>query len=372
MKSSRKHYRILLIFAVILIAAAIVFFIDIRESKVSILSSRTTIEMGTAASVTLYDHKGFNFESSIKSRQDQTIENILIQIDDLDNSVLSWRSETSETYAFNHSAETEPFPCSESFFRAISESLKLSEISEGALDITLRPVIDAWGIEAHDGSAPYLPPEEKTITELKKSIGSEHLSADERLVQKNDAAVQIDFGAVGKGYALDTALTELINSPVDGAVIAVGGSILVYGDKGEPWQIGIRDPEGTPTDFLGRLSIPGTKSGTAFISTSGGYEKFVKYEGEILEHIIDGRTLYPVQSRLYSATIITFDNGLVSDGLSTACYILGMENSENILEQYHAEAIFVTKAKEVYITEGLSGMFTITDPNYVFAGVLYR
>lgn len=372
MKSSRKHDRILLIFAVLLISAGIVLLFLSRERKLLISSSRTTIEMGTAATVTLYDRKGFNFESSIKSRQEQIIESILSRIEDLDNSILSWRSETSETYAFNHSAETGPFPCSESFSRVISKSLKLSENSDGALDITLRPVIDAWGIEAYDGSVPYLPPDEKTITELKQSIGSKHLSADEQLVQKDDAAVQIDFGAVGKGYALDIALTELINSPVDGAVIAVGGSILVYGDKGEPWQIGIRDPEGNPNDFLGRLSIPGTKNGTAFISTSGGYEKYVEYEGEILEHIIDGRTLYPVQSRLYSATIITYDDGLISDGLSTACYILGMENSEIILKQYHAEAIFVTKTKEVYITEGLSGKFTIADPNYKFAGVLYR
>ena len=372
MKSSRKHDRILLNIAVLLILAAIVYLFFSREKKVLISSSRNAIEMGTAASVTLHDRKGFNFDDSIKKIQDQTIEKILNRIDDLDNSILSWRSETSETYTFNHIEGTEPFPCSEPFSRAISGSLKLSENSGGALDITLRPVIDAWGIEAYDGSEPYLPPEEMTITELKKSVGSEHLSADERLVQKDDSAVQIDFGAVGKGYALDTALSELINSPVDGAVISVGGSILIYGDKGEPWQIGIRDPEGNPTDFLGRLSIPGTKSGTAFISTSGGYEKYVEYEGEILEHIIDGRTLSPVQGRLYSATIITYDDGLVSDGLSTACYILGMENSGNILEQYHAEAIFVTKTKEVYITEGLSGMFAITDSSYKFAGVLYR
>ncbi len=372
MKSSRKHNRILLIFAVIIISAAIVFFLVSRESKEFISSTRTTIEMGTAASVTLHDRKGFNFESSTKKRQDQIIENIFSRIDDLDNSILSWRSEASETYAFNHSSGTEPFPCSESFSHAVLESLKLAENSEGALDITLRLVIDAWGIEAYDGSVPYFPPDEKTITELKQSIGSEHLSADEQLVQKDDVAVQIDFGAVGKGYALDIVLNELIKSPVDGAVVSVGGSILVYGDKGEPWQIGIRDPEGTPADFLGRLSIPGIKSGRAFISTSGGYEKFVEYEGEILEHIIDGRTLHPVQSRLFSATIITFDNGLVSDGLSTACYILGMENSKKLLKQYNAEAIFITKTKEVYITEGLSGMFTITDPNYKFAEVLYR
>ena len=192
----------------------------------------------------------------------------------------------------------------------------------------------------------------------------------ENSLEKDIPELSLDLGAVGKGYALDTAAGLLADSKASGAILAAGGSILAYGDKGEPWKIGIRDPEGSPSDTAVILSVPGKTGMTSFVSTSGGYEKYVEYQGQILEHIIDGRTMHPAEGDLYSVTVLTTGSGLASDGLSTACYILGMEASMPLLEKWNAEAVFITRDKKIWLTEGLAGTVTLINPAYTLAGVL--
>ena len=174
--------------------------------------------------------------------------------------------------------------------------------------------------------------------------------------------VQIDLGAVGKGIGCDEARKMLEEADADAAVVSVGGSILTYGKKpdGKPWKIGIANPRNEDGEsYLGSLTIDGTCS----ISTSGDYEKYVIEDGVRYHHILDQKTGYPAESGLISVTIVC-DDGWLSDGLSTACFVLGYEDSLPLLETYQAEAVFVTEDKEVIVTDGLKDMFTLTDSSY--------
>lgn len=172
----------------------------------------------------------------------------------------------------------------------------------------------------------------------------------------------LDLGAVGKGIACDVAQNYLKQQKeVSGAVIAVGGSILLYGSKadGSNWNVAVQNPRGKDGEAMGVLSL----SGTTNVSTSGDYEKYFMQNGKRYHHILDPSTGYPAESSLISVTVVS-DNGLLSDGLSTACFVLGKEKGERLLETYGAEGVFIDQNKKVTVTKGLKDKFTILNEEY--------
>lgn len=355
--------------AVLTAGAVIFYFCFFLGSRGTVRVTRTAISMGTPFTITLYGRRGFRTETAARGQLSETVNVLFECVDRLDLSVLSWRSDGSEVSRFNSFQSTEPFPISPEFAEALGQSLVLSEFSGGVLDVTLRPLIAVWNIEDADSSEPWQPPADEELQSLVPLLGTEHLTLTDSALRKDDPGISLDMGAVGKGYALDMLLPVLReNQDITGAVIAAGGSILTYGEKPDPWQIGIRDPEGSPADFFGILTVPAEPSRITFISTSGGYEKYAEADGVIYEHILDGRTLRPAESGLYSVTVITGESGLASDGLSTACYILGMNASRKVLSRYEAEAVFVTREREVYLTSGLRECLELTNPLYTLAG----
>ncbi len=343
--------------------------LSLKAEPEKITVSRSAVEMGTVVSLTLYAEEGNLSGQESRALISKRADRILETIEELDQKVLSWRSADSEVSRFNDLPAFEKLTVSQTLSDVIEQSIEICSRSGSALDITLRPVIDLWGIELYDGSSDYCPPDEASVSEISALVGIGHVIIDEKedggaSLSKDISGVSLDLGAVGKGFALDAALNELTETEISGAVIAVGGSVLAYGDKGDPWQIGIRDPDGTPNDYAGILSIAGQEGETVFISTSGGYEKYVKYEDRIFEHIIDGRTLHPAAGDLVSVTVVTKNSGLISDGLSTACYLLGMDASKPLLDHYHAGAVFITRNHEIFVTEGLSNIFSLNNSAY--------
>lgn len=235
--------------------------------------------------------------------------------------------------------------------------LDLARKSSGAFDPTLGRVSQLWNLESDN---PYIPSKSE-LTELLLETGWEKISLSDGEVFLKDS-VQIDLGAVGKGIGCDEARKMLEEADADAAVVSVGGSILTYGKKpdGKSWKIGIANPRTEDGEsYLGSLTIDGTCS----ISTSGDYEKYVIEDGVRYHHILDPKTGYPAESGLISVTIVC-EKGWLSDGMSTACFVLGYEDSLPLLETYQAEAVFVTEDKEVIVTDGLKDMFTLTDSSY--------
>ncbi len=305
--------------------------------------------MGTSISAQIYTHK--DNETLVRKQ-------IFEKIKALDSDIISWREDDSELGLFNSTYIVDnSYEVSEELYTAIGQSLDICSESEGALDITIRPLATVWGIEASDV---FIPPTDEAIKEALELVSYESIQVRElnknlmgEIVVSKEGLI-IDLGAVGKGYALDVAKGILADNEIEGAVVTVGGSIMVYGSKGDNsnWKVGVRNPNEDiySNNMLGYLEFP---PGTiTCISTSGGYEKYKEYEGEIYHHILDRKTGYPAMSDLTSVTIVC-DNGLVSDGLSTACYVLGYEKSLQILKKYNAEAVFATSKGEIIVTEGL-------------------
>lgn len=172
------------------------------------------------------------------------------------------------------------------------------------------------------------------------------------------AEMQLDLGAVGKGVALDEILKTLEAHPeVSGAVISVGGSILTYGSKpeGGAWQIAVTDPL-DPSESVGVLTLDGGHC----VSTSGDYERYVEVDGVRYHHILDPRTGSPAHSDVAGVTIVTKD-GFLSDALSTACFVLGQEEGQKLLEKYDAEGLFIDHEGTITMTEGMRQYFHLSN-----------
>lgn len=307
--------------------------------------SITDTAMGTDCSVRVYGSDG-------------TVKDIMDMLSDIENKYLSWRIEGSDIANINENAsENEPVMPSKWTYGYLENVLDLARKSSGAFDPTLGRVSQLWNLKSDN---PYIPSKSE-LTELLLETGWEKISMGDGEVFLKDG-VQIDLGAVGKGIGCDEARKMLEEADADAAVVSVGGSILTYGKKpdGKSWKIGIANPRNEDGEsYLGSLTIDKTCS----ISTSGDYEKYVIEDGVRYHHILDPKTGYPADSGLISVTIVC-EKGWLSDGLSTACFVLGYEDSRPLLETYQAEAVFVTEDKEVIVTDGLKDMFTLTDSSY--------
>ncbi|MDE6026143.1 MAG: FAD:protein FMN transferase [Lachnospiraceae bacterium] len=300
--------------------------------------------MGTSVSVTLYG--------------EHAEENALLAfgcIDELDGSVLT--SQIEELVS-NYKAG-EPYKVERKLFGALYQALLICADSGGALDVTIEPLNELWAIDGKYGE--FKIPDNKEIEHALSNVGYESMKAytenDDCYVVFDKAGMKLAIGAIGKGYALDIVRDALIENGVEGACIVAGGSILVYGNKpdNEAFTVGIRNPRGSMDDMIGVLTFKGDAD--MCISTSGDYEKYVTVDGKRYHHILDRRTGYPSEGALMSVTVVC-KSGLVSDGLSTACFILGYEASLDLLKKYDAEAVFIDKDGNITVTDGLKDIFS--------------
>ena len=235
---------------------------------------------------------------------------------------------------------------------------QLSQDSDGAFDPTLGKIIRLWNI---DGENPHVP-DQSEIDTLLPEVGYEKIQVDGNNVTLLDGCT-LDLGAVGKGMGCDQIMDYLQTQPdVFGMILNLGGSsVMTYGEKpdGSPWKVALTDPRDTEGDYLGAITLDANQ----FLSTSGDYEKYFIEDGIRYHHILDPKTGYPVQNGLTSVTIVC-DQGYLADGLSTACFVLGMDAAKTLLEKYGAEAVFVDEDKNVYVTSGLMDKFELMKDGY--------
>ncbi|MBR3815629.1 MAG: FAD:protein FMN transferase [Clostridia bacterium] len=212
---------------------------------------------------------------------------------------------------------------------------EISEKSGGVFDVTVGELSELWGIGTENENIP----EAEEISSLLSECGYEKISINGSTVTF-DGDFSVDLGAVGKGMACDYIMNYLMSSEgVNGGVVSVGGSIVVYGQRnkaGDKWRVAVRHPR-NEGELLGVISLS-----EGFVSTSGDYERYFEENGKRYHHILDAESGYPCESGLISVTVVC-DSGILSDALSTACFILGREKGEKLLSEYGAAGIFVDK-----------------------------
>ncbi len=332
MKAFFKKYGLILaaVAAVILIAVAV------YDGVFNKTAEKDFFAMDTVVTVNL---KGKDAEKSL--------EQIKKCVTDLD-SVMSRHNATSQISLINQNKGGSLDKKTAEYFRLL---LDVSKKSNGAFDFTLGAVSDLWSF----GKNPSVPDAAALQTTLSES-GYENV-----LLDGNNLTVTggvIDFGAAGKGIALDEIRTILDSADIKEAIISVGGSVLIKSKKDT--KVGIRDPFGNAGRSIATLTLS-----NVCVSTSGSYERCFEQNGKTYHHILDPETGYPVENELVSVTVVS-QSGVLSDALSTACFVLGPEKGKALAEEYGCDAVFITKDKKVITTDGIADKLEITDKEYTY------
>lgn len=259
--------------------------------------------------------------------------------------------EDSEIYTINHT-DGEPVTIRDETAELLRFSLEMSEQTDGALDVTVYPVLTAWGFTT--GS--YQIPSEKLLSEKMQLIGADKVSLSGNTLSMQPG-MQLDFGAVAKGYASD-CITELLReSGVTSAIFSLGGNIQAIGSKpdGSDFKISVQHPGNR--DSLGILSLSDRS-----ISTSGIYERyFIGEDGQKYGHILDPKTGRPIISDLISVTVVGKE-GKLCDALSTALFVKGLDGAIQYYREHEGfELILMSENEEIYLTEGIEKCFTAAE-----------
>ena len=265
---------------------------------------------------------------------------------DAENQLLSRRRADSVVSQLNASQQAELPAQMEEWLLALQQ---VEEASGGAFCILLGRLSDLWNFDGQ--SDPPALPDAVQIAQALAPLSQGGLTVEQGSASLSDG-LSVDLGAAGKGIACDIAKQILTERGVTSGVVSVGGNLLLLGPKER--TIAIRDPFGGVNDSFATLRLH-----DCFVSTSGNYEKYFDLDGVRYHHILDPQTGYPADAGLCSVTVICGD-GLLSDALSTACFVLGVEASLPLLERYEAQAVFVGLDGQVTLTDGLTDRFTQT------------
>ena len=273
------------------------------------------------------------------------------------DSLLSPTKENSDIFKLNRgkSAAVDKLTA-----EAVKKSLEACEYSNGALDVTVYPVISEWGFI----SGKYKIPSQKKLDSLLKHVDYKNASVNgNKITLKNEA--QLDMGAVAKGFAADKAVALLKSSGAQSAILNLGGTIAAYGKKpgGDLWKVGVADPENS-ADYVGYVSCSDKT-----VATSGSYERFFEgKDGKIYSHIIDPKTGYPVDNGIDSVTIVS-DIGVKSDALSTALFVMGQEKAVEFWRANRDFEFVILTKNTALVSEGLKDSFTLSADKYAVKNI---
>lgn len=229
----------------------------------------------------------------------------------------------SELYKINH-RRSQTVTVSDDMAACLSEGLKWSKLSDGAFDVTIRPVSELWDFHAE---TPKLPQEAAIKEALDKvDYRKVHLNGNQLTFESPDT--QIDLGGIAKGYASGRIKKMLKQNGADSALINLGGNVSTLGRRadGTDWKIGIQKPFAERGEILTSV-----ETSDSCVISSGIYERYFKINGQLYHHIIDPRTGYPVKTQLNQASVIGTDD-TVCDALSTICILEGTEKAEQLVK----------------------------------------
>lgn len=240
------------------------------------------------------------------------------------------------------------------FITVFNKSKEIYTLTDGAFDITVAPLVNAWGF----GPDPAQNADSALIDSLRQYVGMPLVKVEGRTLIKKHPEVKIDVNAIAQGYSADVIADFLVSKRVVNLMVEIGGEIVTKGlnPKGEEWKIGVDKP--TDNNFSPGQNLQAILkiSGKA-LATSGNYRKFYEKDGQKYVHSIDPHTGYPVVSNLLSTTVVASDC-MTADAMATAFMVMGLEKSIAMLNMHPEWDAYLIYADEegnykTFITEGM-------------------
>jgi thiamine biosynthesis lipoprotein len=264
----------------------------------------------------------------------------------------------SEVMAVNHAAGSHPVEVSQPVYELIKRAKAVSLLNDSLFNFTIGPLVKRWKIGFNGHSVPAA----SDLQSLLALTNPRDVILDDaaRSVFLQHAGMEIDLGAIAKGYIADVVRDFLLAEQVPQGLINLGGNVQTLGASGqEGWGIGLKKPFAAEDALLGVIHVS-NKS----VVTSGIYERYFELDGRRYHHILDPKTGYPLDNELQSVTVISEDS-IDGDIYTTLLYGMGIEKSLEYLQDLaHIEAIFVTKQQQIICSSKRQFGFTLLDNSY--------
>jgi thiamine biosynthesis lipoprotein len=261
---------------------------------------------------------------------------IKAELDDITRH-LSTYTPDSELSRFNHSRDTDWVPTSPGLVKVLSEARKVSELTQGAYDVTVGPLVDLWGFGPVDTGERV--PSEAEIDAARARVGYTHLDIrpEPPAIRKDIPDLTVDVNSIAQGYTVDRVAERLDKLGVANYLVEIGGELRGKGlnQNGGHWRVGIERPSPGERAVYSIIRIADVG-----VSTSGDYRDYFEHDGKRYSHTIDPHTGRPVTHKLASVTVIS-DNTMRADAWSTALMVLGPEHGYQLAEQAGLAAYFI-------------------------------
>ena len=266
----------------------------------------------------------------------------------------------SEVSKINRYAGISPVEVSDDTFFVINRTIYYSELSGGFFDITVGPLVSLWGIGTKEANVPSA----GDISNVLALIDYKRmkLTPSNNLVFSENRGMEIDLGAIAKGFIADKVYELFKEDGVKSAIINLGGNVMLLGRKpdGNLFRVGIQNP------LYERGVTVGIYEGeNVSVVTSGIYERYYEEDGIKYHHIFDPKTGYPIDNDIAGISVITAIS-TDADALSTSLFALGAEDALGLVEKLeNTEAIIITKDKKIILSSGVGNSFTVLDNDFV-------
>lgn len=331
---------------------SVLFFLSAcgSESKINTQAyNDTEFLMGTYVSLSIFD-----------DGKELVLEQGFAEVRDLADRITGETME-SEISKINSAAGKEPVVVSEEVYELIKIAADYSDTLDGQFNYAIGPITNLWRIGFDDARKP----SQEEIDDALQRVDFNKVSFNDndRSVYLEEAGMELDLGAIAKGYITDKVKDLFEAEGVTTAIIDLGGNVYVMGAspvrEGDVWNVGIQDP------FAERgESIGSTEQSNRSIVTSGIYERFLEVDDKVYHHLMNPKTGYPFDNEIAGVSIIS-ETSVDGDATSTLVFALGIEEGlEYVNGREDIEAVFVSKDKEVYLSDGLKDNFQLLKDEY--------
>ncbi len=306
--------------------------------------------MGTTYTVKVVVRDG---EEAAGDRLEVMIDNLLSSVDN----AMSTYIEDSEVMEFNRH-DAGDVEVSDDLLEVVAEAQRVARLSGGAFDVTVGPLVDAWGFGPRGFTEA---PSDESIGRLLAATGFEHISVDRERgrLTKGSHEVQIDLSAIAKGFAVDRVAGALIRDGYADFMVEVGGEVRAHGRNAERqiWRIGVERPQEGGRSVHTVVPLPDLA-----LATSGDYRNFIVRDGVRVSHTIDPRIGRPIAHDLASVSVIQA-NCMTADAMATALEVLGPAAGMELAVRHDIPALFLVRLEDRTFEERRSPMWSVLVEN---------
>ncbi len=271
------------------------------------------------------------------------IENEIVQLLVDINQLMSTYISDSELSLLNKSPAELPFSISQETAYVLQEAIRLHNVTQGALDITVGPLVNMWGFGPQQ--RPETIPSSDSLEEISEYVGIDKFTLSDNTVTKEHDMVYIDLSTIAKGYGVDKIADVLEKYGINNYLVDIGGEMRLAGQKpnDQDWRIAIEKPI-TRERAVQRLITVGNNA----IATSGDYRNYFEEDGVRYSHLIDPKTKKPIQHNLAAVTVVA-SSSMTADGLATGLIVLGKDKGLEIANDNNIAALFIVKEDDEFV-----------------------